>query len=161
MFTTAFLFSVPPVLPSDKLQLYGQTLKYFCTSILECCYQNLVIWNDFSILMLLAQKLNVHSGCYTDVSIYGLADCKTIIKLYLSVVRPHLEYTSSPWDPHTVKDILALENVQKFMCKIATKQWSSDYQQLLKACAIPTLAERRTNSGYSTFTETQSNPPWR
>ena len=75
-------------------------------------------------------------------SFYGWADCKTIIKLYLSVVRPHLEYASSLWDPHTTKDILALENVQKFARKIASKQWSSDYQRLLEACAIPSLAER-------------------
>ena len=39
-----------------------------------------------------------------------------------------------------------MENVQKLACKIATKQWSSEYQQLLEACAnpIPSLAERRT-----------------
>ena len=29
---------------------------------------------------------------------YGLADCRTIIQLYLSIVRPHLEYTS--WSSH-------------------------------------------------------------
>ena len=75
---------------------------------------------------------------------YGLADCRTIIQLYLSTVRPHLEYASSLWDPHTQKDITALERVQKFACKIATKHWNCEYQQLLETCAIPSLAERRT-----------------
>ena len=75
---------------------------------------------------------------------YGLADCKTIVQLYLSIVRPHLEYASSLWDPHTQKDISALENVQKFACKIATKHWNYEYQQLLETCAVPSLAGRRT-----------------
>ncbi len=43
----------------------------------------------------------------------GLADCRTIIQLYLSIVRPHLEYASSLWDPHMSKDITALESVQR------------------------------------------------
>ena len=74
---------------------------------------------------------------------YGLADCKAIIQIYLSIVRSHLEYTSSLWDPHAVRDISALEDVQKFACKVASKQWDSDYQQLLNVCVIPSLAEHR------------------
>ena len=42
------------------------------------------------------------------------------------------------------KDITALENVQKFACKIATKHWTCEYQELLETCAVSSLAERRT-----------------
>ena len=109
-----------PVLPSDKLQLYGQTL---CKVSL---YKHLgaLLSSD----MKLSQHIDVacsKAKCILGLlyrRFYGLADCKTIIKLYLSVVRPHLEYASSLWDSYTAKDILALENVQKFACKIATKQ---------------------------------------
>ena len=42
------------------------------------------------------------------------------------------------------KDITALESVQKFACKTATKHWTCEYQELLETFAIPSLAERRT-----------------
>ena len=42
------------------------------------------------------------------------------------------------------KDITALESVQKFACKTATKHWTCGYQELLETYAIPSLAERRT-----------------
>ena len=42
------------------------------------------------------------------------------------------------------KDITALESMQKFVCKIATKHWTCEYQELLETCAIPSLAEHRT-----------------
>ena len=62
----------------------------------------------------------------------GLADCRTIIQLYLSTVRPNLEYASSLWDHHTQKDIAALESVKKPACK------------LVAGALCSTLAERRT-----------------
>ena len=73
---------------------------------------------------------------------YGLTDRRTIIQLYLSIVRRHLEYTRSLWDPNTI-DTTALENVQRFACKIAIKHWNFEYQQLLETCAVPSLAEYR------------------
>ncbi len=40
---------------------------------------------------------------------YGHVDSTTIRQLYISLVRPHLEYGCAVWDPHTHKDIEALE----------------------------------------------------
>ena len=36
----------------------------------------------------------------------------TLIQLYMSLVRPHLEYACLVWAPHMAKDIHAIENVQ-------------------------------------------------
>ena len=34
--------------------------------------------------------------------------------LYIAYIRPHLEHACQVWDPHLIKDIHALESVQKF-----------------------------------------------
>ena len=45
---------------------------------------------------------------------YSEADTSILIMLYLTQVRPSLEYVVQVWDPHLVKDTQALESVQKF-----------------------------------------------
>jgi len=68
----------------------------------------------------------------------------TLKQLYLSLIRPHLEYACPVlWDPHTMKDKTLLENVQKFAFRMATKQWDSGYQDLLDIMNEPSLADCR------------------
>ena len=62
---------------------------------------------------------------------YADCDSNTILHLYTTLVRPHMEYASSIWAPSTAKDIGALESVQKFACRMAMRNWTSDYQELL------------------------------
>ena len=45
---------------------------------------------------------------------YNHATTDTIKQLYVSLIRPHLEYAAPLWDPHLQKDVDMLENVQKF-----------------------------------------------
>ena len=47
----------------------------------------------------------------------------TIKQLYLSLVRPHLEYAAPLWDPYLQNDVDALEGVQKFAMKLITRKW--------------------------------------
>ena len=35
----------------------------------------------------------------------------SVLKLYIALVRPHLEYAAQVWNPHLAKDILSLERV--------------------------------------------------
>ena len=69
-------------------------------------------------------------------------------QLYLSLVRPHLEYASQlqVWDPHLAKDRNALEKVQKFACKLATSKWNSSYEELLDLTDLKPLQDRRLES---------------
>ena len=46
---------------------------------------------------------------------YSCTDTYTLYKLYLTIVRPHLEYTCEVWDPHLDKDINLIEKVQNFV----------------------------------------------
>ena len=74
---------------------------------------------------------------------YGSASHDTLKQLYLSLVRPHLEYACQVWDPHLIKDRKMLEDVQKFGCRLAAHQWDIGYQELLEMFDIQTLEQRR------------------
>ena len=43
---------------------------------------------------------------------------------FSSLVRPHLEYSASVWDPHLKRDINALEKVQRRGARFVTGQYS-------------------------------------
>ena len=72
-------------------------------------------------------------------------------KLYLSLVRPHLEYGAQVWHPHLIKDKNALESVQKFGLRICSRKWTASYQELLDIFQLPSLENRRLFLSLSTF----------
>ena len=78
------------------------------------------------------------------------ASSNTLLQLYISSVRPHLEYASPVWSPHLAKDTDLIEGVQKFALRIASKQWSKSYDDLLRYA-------RRVGRGVS---KVSRNPPW-
>ncbi len=51
--------------------------------------------------------------------------------LHKSLIRPHMEYANPVWDLFLVKDIKAIEGVQKFALRVCTESWCSDYNELL------------------------------
>ena len=71
---------------------------------------------------------------------YNNSSSETLWQLYLSLVRPHLEYAAQLWDPYMQNDIDKFESVQKFALKLATYQWDANYN---KVTDIPRLSERR------------------
>ena len=74
---------------------------------------------------------------------YQFATPPTMLKLYLSCIRPDLEYAIPAWDPHQQGLINSLEAVQKFTMRVCTKQWSSNYSALLNAHGVPSRRKRR------------------
>ena len=67
----------------------------------------------------------------------------SLLKLYLSLIRPHLEYAVQVWNPYLVKDIQKLEAMQRFALRMCLKQWNSSYTDLLRESEVPELTERR------------------
>lgn len=74
------------------------------------------------------------------------ADSVTLLQLYKSFIRPHLEYCSIVWDPHLLGDIESLEKVQRFALRVCLKNWSCDRDHLYTQSGIPVLVERRSRA---------------
>ena len=65
--------------------------------------------------------------------------------LYKSLVRPILEYASPVWSPYLVKDILAIEKIQRRASRIALGQKPQEmsYEERCKILKWSTLDQRR------------------
>ena len=63
--------------------------------------------------------------------------------LWVALVRPHLEYANQVWAPYLVKDVEAIENVQRRASKLVPAIKNLSYEERLKKLGLPTLAYRR------------------
>ncbi len=88
------------------------------------------------------QKVRQHTGILYR-KFYGHSNSLTLQQIYLSYVRPHLEYAAPVWVPHQQGHTESLERGQKFALKICTKSWDSSYDGSLNSCNLPTLVQRR------------------
>jgi len=66
-----------------------------------------------------------------------------MLKLYLSCIRPDLEYAAPVWSPHLKGQIEDVESVQKLALRVCCKSWDVHYQMLLSKNNIPSLSKRR------------------
>ena len=57
-------------------------------------------------------------------------------QLYVTYVRPHLEYATQVWSPHSRGDIATLEKVQKRATKLSAELSSLPYAERLKVLRI-------------------------
>ena len=67
----------------------------------------------------------------------------TVLQLYKSLVRPHLEYCIQAWRPHYQKDIDLLERVQRRATRMITGFKGISYEERLRLLKITTLETRR------------------
>ena len=75
---------------------------------------------------------------------YQNSSRETLLNLYISLIRPRLEYAAPVWDPSHQTLTQAVEKVQRFALKMCLKNWSSTYEELLTDSKLPTLKDRRT-----------------
>ena len=70
-------------------------------------------------------------------------DKRLIIPLYMSLVRPHLEYCIQAWRPRMRKDIDKLERVQRRATRLISEISQLSYEERLQQCRLTTLETRR------------------
>ena len=64
-------------------------------------------------------------------------------KLYMTYIRPLLEYSVASWSPHLQKDIYMLEKVQRRATKTCYQIKQLDYETRCDALGLTTLEKRR------------------
>ena len=100
----------------------------------------LLIYPGATMFLIYAQELKSKWACH----FYCDCEPNTLKIFFTSFVRPLLEYAVPVWDPHLVKDIAALESVQRFDTKVCTKAWEDvDYDEWLCMLNLLTLKARR------------------
>ena len=66
-----------------------------------------------------------------------------MLKLYKTLVRPHVEYCTVAWSPHYKQDKEMLEKIQRRMTKMIDGMGNIEYGQRMKKLGLCTLEERR------------------
>ena len=66
-----------------------------------------------------------------------------ILKLYLALVRPHMDYAVQFWSPYYRMDINMLESVQRRMTKMIHNVRNLEYKERLKTLGLHSLERRR------------------
>ena len=62
-----------------------------------------------------------------------------LLKLYKTIIRPHLEYACVVWSPHQRYLIDQLVAVEKFTLRMCLKSWNSTYSHLLCLSGIQSI----------------------
>ena len=63
--------------------------------------------------------------------------------LYLTLVRPILEYASTTWHPLNIKLTNRIESMQRFACRVILQQWKLSHDELCQKLELLTLSKHR------------------
>ena len=99
-----------------------------------------IIDNKLSFDMPIAEKVNKANSVVGAIRrSFEYLDKDTFKKLYIALVRPHLEYANAVWNPYKKKDITTLENGQRRATKMVPGLGDKSYEDRLKDLKLPTL----------------------
>ena len=77
---------------------------------------------------------------------FSTKDPSILLRLYKSIVRPHLEYCSPAWSPKYVKDKELLEKIQHRFTRFFNDLRDLDYADRLRRLGLWTLEEQRNSA---------------
>ena len=136
LFTRKHATSYHPLMLKDIQLNYVDQYKYlgliFCPSFSWSNHIGLIVNKVRRLTGLLYRRFYKHSNS------------RTLLKLYGSFIRPHLEYASVVWSPYLTKDnVSMIEKAHYFALKVCLKDWSLNYEEALDLAHIPPLIARR------------------
>jgi len=70
-------------------------------------------------------------------------DTRVMMNLYKTLLRPHVEYCVSAWNPHYIKDKKLIEKVQRRFTKTINNMEGKKYEERLQCLKLWTPEERR------------------
>ena len=92
----------------------------------------------------ISQKISkANSMLYLIKNCFKHLDENMFLLLYKSLVRPHLEYASSAWNPITKEDIIRIEGVQRQATKLIPNLSTLNYTERMTKLELPSLYFRR------------------
>jgi len=134
---------------SSRRQTYAVTTPYHIASnILPVvnCVTDLGVEVDTKLKFATHINRIVHKALnrsYLLARCFVSHDTQTLVKAFKVYVRPLVEYCSSAWSPHYVKDIKSIESVQRKFTKRLTGLWNVPYAERLKRTGLERLDVRR------------------
>ena len=78
-------------------------------------------------------------------------DNNFLIKLYKSIVRPHLEYANVIWHPMYKRQIKLIEKVQRRFTKIIPNIKDLTYNERLRVLGLPSIKYRQIRADLQTY----------
>ena len=127
--------------PIPQLQLCGQPLERVPTyKYLGLLVSDNLSWSQH--IQNLCTKARKLLGLIYR-RFYQFSSTESLFQMYISLVRPNLEYASQVWSPYKVGEITCIEGVQRFALRMCAKKWDASYQELLQLFSLPNLQQRR------------------
>ena len=118
--------------------------RWKCSSVWVFSYHTICLGvNMFNVQSVCSKARKILHLLYTRFY-DNVPGSNSLLQLFTSLVRLHLDYASAIWSPY-----LSKENVQKFACCMATGLWDSSYIDLLELIDLPTLECRRLETWFS------------
>ena len=114
-------------------------LKINCEKDLRILISNDLRWKNH--INAIAAKANRVLGMLLKT--FTSRDMNLWKLLYVSLVRPHLEFASTVWNPYLAGDIETLEKVQRRATRIPPEMRSFEYEDRLTMWGLTSLRERR------------------
>ena len=105
-------------------------------------YNNKLIFSDYIV--------NIVAKAYRRIYLifrgFVSRNAQLLKQVYITYVRPLLEYCTPLWSPYLIKDIAMIENVQRYFTRRLFPECSTTYAERLNLLSIDSLELRRLKS---------------